>query len=96
VHAARTRGGPGRGRFARPWSCELACAATRVSDTDSSRLFDLAREVFLAAAAGNPSSANASTAELSRSFHDSIAAVQTFIALSQDAALPACRSVASV
>jgi cytochrome P450 len=69
--------------FARPWSCELACAATRVSDTDSSRLFDLAREVFLAAAAGNPSSANASTAELSRSFHDSIAAVQTFIALSQ-------------
>jgi cytochrome P450 len=69
--------------FARPWSCELACAATRVSDTDSSRLFDLAREVFLAAAAGKPSSANASTAELSRSFHDSIAAVQTFIALSQ-------------
>jgi cytochrome P450 len=69
--------------FARPWSCELACAATRVSHTDSSRLLDLAREVFLAAAAGDPSPANASTVELSRSFHDSIAAVQTFIALSQ-------------
>src|SRR5205085_905597 len=67
--------------FARPWSLKLACAATRVADAAPHA--ELARQVFLAAAAGDTSSAGDAVAELARRLQDSAASVQTFIALSQ-------------
>jgi Cytochrome P450 len=75
--------------FAVPWAGALAVLATGAPAAGSARLSDLARTMFLAAAAatdGDPDPlAQAAAAEMARSFPGAEAplAVQTFVALSQ-------------